>query len=332
MVQNIRLRVLGLLGIMSIALIFGLLYTMDNQIDQAEPEENAQKNVITEDEPQNRAQDEFENDSSFEEDEPLQDDFSSNTPPSSNSESKDFSEPNQPTNEDLRTTVPMSESTNDNNKTFPEPPTPLIPTDSTTNELNSNDELGNLAPTANQLSLKPKYEGFFPQNQRSNEMKPNKNPNINIGLNDNSRSEMTTALQKLLSDEYVLYTKTLNFHWNIEGKHFGPLHALFNEQYEKLQSIIDSIAERIRAIGSFTRATMKEFLDLSSLTEEANVFPDDITMLSTLLADHENVIQTIRKANDIAVKINDGGSNNFLSGLLEAHEKIAWMLRAHLNR
>ncbi|RTL07260.1 DNA starvation/stationary phase protection protein [Candidatus Dependentiae bacterium] len=154
----------------------------------------------------------------------------------------------------------------------------------------------------------------------------------NIGLTENSRTEMANALQKLLADEYILYTKTLNFHWNVEGKHFGPLHALFNDQYEKLQSIIDNIAERIRAIGMFTHATMREFLSMSSLTEKVNDFPDDIRMLSILLADHESVIQTIRNANDFAAKINDGGSNNFLSGLLETHEKMAWMLRAHLNK
>jgi starvation-inducible DNA-binding protein len=207
---------------------------------------------------------------------------------------------------------------------LPPPPTPM-PVPRTTN---IQPTMNALPPTANELSIRPKSPTDNEKYKESNTM----SKEVSIGISQENRTQMANALQKLLADEYLLYTKTLNFHWNVEGKHFGPLHALFNEQYEKLLSIIDNIAERIRAIGSFTHATMKGFLSLSTLAEKTGDFPDDITMLSLLLADHEAVIQTIRGTNDLATKLNDAGSNNFLSGLLEIHEKIAWMLRAHLNK
>ena len=40
-----------------------------------------------------------------------------------------------------------------------------------------------------------------------------------------------------------------NFHWNVTGMAFGPLHALFQEIYEDHFTAQDDLAERIRTIG-----------------------------------------------------------------------------------
>lgn len=37
------------------------------------------------------------------------------------------------------------------------------------------------------------------------------------------------ALNKILANEFSLFTKTLNFHWNITGKSFHSLHVFFLE-------------------------------------------------------------------------------------------------------
>jgi starvation-inducible DNA-binding protein len=52
-------------------------------------------------------------------------------------------------------------------------------------------------------------------------------------------------------------------------------------------------------------------------------------MLTVLLADHESVIRTLRtEITPVADKYKDVGTSDFLTGLLEKHEKMAWMLRA----
>ena len=56
-------------------------------------------------------------------------------------------------------------------------------------------------------------------------------------------------LNTLLSDEYVLYTKTRNYHWNVVGPRFNDLHKFFEAQYETLNEIVDAVAERTRAVG-----------------------------------------------------------------------------------
>jgi starvation-inducible DNA-binding protein len=155
---------------------------------------------------------------------------------------------------------------------------------------------------------------------------------INIGIADNDRAEVNKILSKVLADEYVLYTKTRNYHWNVIGPQFSEYHKLFSDQYEALDGDIDEIAERIRSLGAKTPATLAEFAKTSRLEEHPGVYPDAPTMISNLLADHESVIRTLRADVESCVKYNDAGTADFITGLLEKHEKTAWMLRAMLEK
>lgn len=153
----------------------------------------------------------------------------------------------------------------------------------------------------------------------------------NLGLSTKSRETVLALLGRLLADEHVLYLKTRNFHWNVTGPYFGPLHALFESQYTALAETIDEIAERIRSLGGVAPGSMKEFLKLARLDEQPGGKLDSEKMLAALLTDHEAVIRTLRTDIAVADKAGDSGTNDFLVGLLEAHEKTAWMLRSHLE-
>jgi starvation-inducible DNA-binding protein len=154
---------------------------------------------------------------------------------------------------------------------------------------------------------------------------------LNIGLAAPARKTIADQLNLLLANEYILYTKTLNYHWNVEGKHFGALHVLFNKQYEQLLETVDAVAERARALGFFAAATLVEFLKVGTIKENPAVYPDDLGMIADLVTAHEEVIRQMRNINDMTIQLNDAGTNNFISALIEMHEKMAWMLRAHLN-
>jgi starvation-inducible DNA-binding protein len=155
---------------------------------------------------------------------------------------------------------------------------------------------------------------------------------INIGLTDEQRTGVAQILDRTLADLYVLYTKTRNYHWNVVGEHFRDLHKLLEEQYTELDEAIDLVAERSRKLGAPARGTLKEFLQLASLKEQPGDYPDAFTMLSNLCGDHEAVIQWLRQAADECdEKFHDMGTNDFLIGLMQEHEKMAWMLRSYLE-
>ncbi len=154
----------------------------------------------------------------------------------------------------------------------------------------------------------------------------------NIGIADKDRKAVAAILNRTLSDEYVLYTKTRNFHWNVTGTDFSELHKFFEAQYEELDGIIDEVAERVRSLGEKSLGTLVEFLKHATLKETPGTYSAANKMIGALLADHEAIVQNLRK--DLvacAESHEDVGTSDFLTGIMEQHEKMAWMLRAYLE-
>ena len=155
---------------------------------------------------------------------------------------------------------------------------------------------------------------------------------LNIGLSKEQREGVQKILAALLADEYVLYTKTRNYHWNVTGPQFNDLHKFFEAQYEALDDIVDEVAERSRSLGGQSLGTLTEFLKHARLQEEPGKYPAANQMIANLLSSHEAVIRSLRGDQETcAEKYGDMGTNDFLIGLMERHEKMAWMLRAFLE-
>ncbi|MEJ0056126.1 MAG: DNA starvation/stationary phase protection protein [Bacteroidota bacterium] len=154
----------------------------------------------------------------------------------------------------------------------------------------------------------------------------------NIGIKEPNTLAVAKELSKLLADEFVLYTKTRNAHWNVEGADFHSAHTFFEAQYEQLDDIMDEVAERIRSIGHYAPATLKNYLSLTHLSEMIRSKNDSMGFIKELLTDHEEIIVFLRGNIDpFAKKYLDQGTSDFVTGLLEKHEKMAWMLRSHLK-
>ncbi|MBX3394149.1 MAG: DNA starvation/stationary phase protection protein [Phycisphaerae bacterium] len=154
----------------------------------------------------------------------------------------------------------------------------------------------------------------------------------NIGINDSNRQAVSQILAAVLADEHVLYVKTRNYHWNVVGPQFNDLHKFLEQQYNLLEESIDAVAERIRTLGSKSPGTMTEFVKLARLKEEPGKFPNARSMVGNLLADHETLIRQLRTDLEACgSRFGDAGTNDFLTGLMEQHEKMAWMLRAFLE-
>ena len=154
----------------------------------------------------------------------------------------------------------------------------------------------------------------------------------NIGITDKNRKNSCELLSSILADEMVMYIKTRKAHWNVMGESFMELHKLFENQYKQLEESIDEIAERIGKLGHKTIGTMNEFSKLTCIKEHPGKYESSKDILKELLKDHETVITELRKnIDECANKNNDAGTADFLTGLMEHHETIAWILRRYLN-
>jgi starvation-inducible DNA-binding protein len=153
-----------------------------------------------------------------------------------------------------------------------------------------------------------------------------------IGIKQSNLAEVAHSLNRLLADEHVLYIITRKAHWNVEGADFLTIHRFFEEQYRQIEAVIDDIAERIRTLGHYASATLSDFLNLTHLSETTREKNDSKGFIKTLLEAHESIIILLREnINRYADEWKDAGTSDFVTGLMETHEKMAWMLRTHLN-
>ena len=150
---------------------------------------------------------------------------------------------------------------------------------------------------------------------------------IDIGIDENSRQEITGGLSVLLADSYTLYLKTHNFHWNVEGPLFNTLHQMFEDQYTELALAVDEIAERIRALGEPAPGSYSAYAKLTSITEEDSV-PSAEDMIRQLVKGQETVVRTARQAFVAAETAKDEPTADLLTQRMQVHEKNAWMLRS----
>lgn len=153
-----------------------------------------------------------------------------------------------------------------------------------------------------------------------------------LGIYQGNRVFVCALLKALIADEFVLYTKTLNAHWNVTGPFFGPLHALFKDNYEMLFQMIDDLAERSRTLGGTAPGSLTEFLSNTQLAERPGTITTGQELIALLYNDHLAIIRSLRTAIGACEKqYSDVGTANFLTDLMEKQEKAAWMLRAHLE-
>lgn len=137
-------------------------------------------------------------------------------------------------------------------------------------------------------------------------------------------------LQVVLANSYALQLKAQNFHWNVEGRHFSQLHALFEEQYDALSDAVDEIAERIRTLGAKIDGSFKGFSALKTVADAPDGL-DENGMVQNLLEGHHETIKTIREALHAAEEAGDDFTVDMMVARTGAHEKAAWMLRSSLK-
>lgn len=153
----------------------------------------------------------------------------------------------------------------------------------------------------------------------------------NIGIDDDKKNITVDFLNRLLSNEFVLFLKLWNFHWIIVGPKFDQIHKYFEDLYDKFFEIIDETAERIRTLGDRPIGTLSGYLDKTELKEynDDKEVPEYDIMYQRILEDFEFIIREIR--NFLDTDDIDNGTINFLEDLISKLEKDAWMIRSHIK-
>ena len=148
-----------------------------------------------------------------------------------------------------------------------------------------------------------------------------------------SQPNIAEALYQCVAETAVTTMMAQNFHWNVTGMAFGPLHALFQEIYEDHFTAQDDLAERIRSIGHTVDGRLSGMISASKVVEdEANATKTDQEMISSLLEAQRTIAATLSGASDIAASNGDKLTEDLCVERGRVHEKFAWLLASHLGR
>ena len=138
------------------------------------------------------------------------------------------------------------------------------------------------------------------------------------------------ALKNVLADNYALYLKTQNYHWNVEGANFRGLHLLFEEQYTDLTMAIDTVAELIRGLGEKAPGTFDAYTKNTTI-KPGNENASAEQMVKELTDDQAVIQKTLQTALEAAQQVGDEVVAGFMIERLTVHRKAAWMLKSSMK-
>ncbi len=138
------------------------------------------------------------------------------------------------------------------------------------------------------------------------------------------------GLTQSLAETSVATMKAQNFHWNVVGISFGPLHDLFQKMYEDHFAAQDALAERIRALDAHAEGRYSVYLERSKINESDGILKAR-DMVKQLQDDQETLSATMRALAVEAEKHGDLVTTDLAIERAHVHDKFAWMLRSHLK-
>lgn len=149
-------------------------------------------------------------------------------------------------------------------------------------------------------------------------------------ISTSAKAAICDALNQCVAETVVTTMLAQNFHWNVTGMSFAPLHDLFQKIYEDHFEAQDDLAERVKALGGHAEGQLSVMLKRSKIAEHDG-HADAVTMIAAMVAAQEALAATLAGAAAVADAHGDLLTQDVVIGRAQTHEKFAWLLRAHLG-
>src|SRR6266403_1557654 len=152
-----------------------------------------------------------------------------------------------------------------------------------------------------------------------------------LDLEEPVRLEMTEQLNQLLADTITLRDLYKKSHWQVPGATFYQLHLLFDKHYGEQSELVDSIAERIQALGGVSLAMAADVAETTRIERPPRGREEVPVQLSRLIDAHQVIVRQVRILARRASQLGDDGTNDLVvSEVLRANELQIWFLSEHL--
>jgi starvation-inducible DNA-binding protein len=154
---------------------------------------------------------------------------------------------------------------------------------------------------------------------------------VPIALDENARKASVEKLNQILVDSMSLRDLYKKHHWQVSGPTFYQLHLLFDKHFGEQVEIVDTIAERIQALGGVTYAMAADVAENTKIPRPPKDREEAPVQISRLLEAHEIILEESRKAADEASEAGDEGTNDLLvSDVIRTNEQQVWFISEHV--
>ena len=150
--------------------------------------------------------------------------------------------------------------------------------------------------------------------------------NVPDGFDTEQVKNLSSVLNALLADTFVLYLKTKNFHWHMSGQHFRDYHLLLDEQASQIFEITDPSAERVRKVGGTTIRSIGHIARLQRIADNDQEFVPARDMLLELHGDNKAFVESLRAAHEVTSKANEYATTSLIEVWIDEAERRAWFL------
>ncbi len=144
-----------------------------------------------------------------------------------------------------------------------------------------------------------------------------------------TRRKMVTLLNQQLADTADLYSQTKQAHWNVKGPEFYQLHEMFDALAKSVEGYIDTIAERVTALGGEARGTVRMAAADSRLAEYPEGLRRGLQHVEALAERYAAYAASTRTGIDTAEQAGDAGTADLLTEVVREMDKHLWFLEAH---
>lgn len=149
-------------------------------------------------------------------------------------------------------------------------------------------------------------------------------------LTPSAQDAICEALNQGVAETVVTTMLAQNFHWNVTGMSFGPLHDLFQKIYEDHFVAQDDLAERVKALGGHAEGQLSGMLKRSKVAEHDGHASAEV-MIKAMAKAQDTLAATLAGAAAVAEEHGDLLTQDLAIARGQVHEKFAWLLRAHLG-
>ncbi len=145
------------------------------------------------------------------------------------------------------------------------------------------------------------------------------------------RLDVVTRLNQTLACTVDLRSQVKQASWNIKGKDFASLHALFATMAIELEGYSDMVAERIAVLGGIVMGTVRTAALQSELSEYPSALVEGNAHVLALVERCAHYAKMIRRAITLATDVEDVGSAAVYTDISRGVDKQLWLLEAHLH-